>query len=291
MENTVTKTKKIPLKNYFKNAYKYRYLMQEIVRKNVKLQYRDSFLGMLWTFLQPLFTMIVLVFIFGTIFGKSNDGVVCYPVYLLTGRLLFEFFTQSTKRAMRSIRNSASVLKKVYVPKYIYPIANVLSNFVTFAISLSVLVVVMGYFLIKNQMTDVPKYPDLHLSGYIFMSVVPVLVLCAFCLGVGLILSVLNVFFKDIEYIYDVICTLLFYASPVMYNLSTFRKSGMSSAVIRVLMMNPLYSIIEMFRSCVLYCEMINWHHFVYATACSVVTLVIGVIIFYRNQDKFILHI
>ena len=286
-----TQSKKIPMKNYLKNAYKYRYLMQEIVRKNVRLQYRDSVLGMFWTFLQPLLTMIVLVFIFGTIFGKSNDGVVCYPVYLLTGRLLYEFFTQSTKRAMRSIRNSASVLKKVYVPKYIYPVANVLSNFVTFAISLLVLVVVMGYFLIKNQLMDVPKYPDLHLSGYIFMSFIPILILCVFCLGVGLILSVLNVFFKDIEYIYDVICTMLFYATPIMYRLTTFQKSGMSDTVIHILMLNPLYSIIEMFRSCVLYCEMINWHHLVYSGGFAVVTLLIGVWIFYKNQDKFILHI
>lgn len=286
-----TQAKKIPMKNYLKNAYKYRYLMQEIVRKNVRLQYRDSVLGMFWTFLQPLLTMIVLVFIFGTIFGKSNDGVVCYPVYLLTGRLLYEFFTQSTKRAMRSIRNSASVLKKVYVPKYIYPVANVLSNFVTFAISLLVLVVVMGYFLIKNQLMDVPKYPDLHLSGYIFMSFIPILILCVFCLGVGLILSVLNVFFKDIEYIYDVICTMLFYATPIMYRLTTFQKSGMSDTVIHILMLNPLYSIIEMFRSCVLYCEMINWHHLVYSGGFAIVTLLIGVWIFYKNQDKFILHI
>ena len=290
MENG-TEAKKIPLKNYFKNAYKYRYLMQEIIRKNVKLQYRDSVLGMFWTFLQPLLTMIVLVFIFGTIFGKSNDGVVCYPVYLLIGRLLYEFFTQATKRAMRSIRNSASVLKKVYVPKYVYPVANVLSNFVTFAISLLVLVVVMGYFLIKNNLMDVPKYPDLHLSGYIFLCFVPILILCVFSLGVGLILSVLNVFFKDIEYIYDVICTMLFYATPIMYRLTTFQKSGMSEAVIRILMLNPLYSIIEMFRSCVLYCEMINWHHLVYSSAFAIVTLAVGVWVFYKNQDKFILHI
>ena len=286
-----TQAKKIPLKNYFKNAYKYRYLMQEIIRKNVKLQYRDSVLGMFWTFLQPLLTMIVLVFIFGTIFGKSNDGVVCYPVYLLIGRLLYEFFTQATKRAMRSIRNSASVLKKVYVPKYIYPVSNVLSNFVTFAISLLVLVVVMGYFLIKNQIMDVPKYPDLHLSGYICLCFVPIIILCVLSLGVGLILSVLNVFFKDIEYIYDVICTMLFYATPIMYRLTTFQKSGMSSAVIRILMLNPLYSIIEMFRSCVLYCEMINWHHLVYSGVFALVTLAIGIWVFYKNQDKFILHI
>lgn len=284
--------KKIPLKNYFKNAYKYRYLMQEIVRKNVKLQYRDSFLGIVWTFLQPLLTMIVLVFIFGTIFGKSNDGVVCYPVYLLTGRLLYEFFTQSTKRAMRSIRNSASVLKKVYVPKYIYPLSNVLSTFVTFCISLLVLVVVEGFFLVKNMLAGAnPPYPDLHLSGYIFLSFVPILILCVFCLGVGLILSVMNVFFKDIEYIYDVITMMLFYVTPIMYRLTTFQKSGMNDTIIHILMLNPLYSIIEMFRYCVLYGQMFNWHHLVYAASVSVVTLVLGIVIFYKNQDKFILHI
>ena len=221
--------------------------MQEIVRKNVKLQYRNSFLGIFWTFLQPLLTMIVLVFIFGTIFGKSNDGVVCYPVFLLTGRLLYEFFTQSTKRAMRSIRLSASVIQKVYVPKYIYPLSNVLSNFVTFLISLLVPVVVMGFFLIKGN------YPDLHLSWYILLSFVPILILCILSLGVGMILSVLNVFFKDIEYIYEVVCMMLFYVTPIMYKLDTLQRSGINGAVLSVLKLNPLYSIIEMFRSCVLY--------------------------------------
>lgn len=287
-EKVKDKKERITLKQYFKNAYKYRYLMNEIVRKNVKLQYRDSFLGMLWTFLQPLFTMIVLVFIFGNIFGKSNKGVVCYPVYLLTGRLLFEFYTQSTKRAMRSIRNSASVLKKVYVPKYIYPLSNVLSNFVTFVISLSVLIVVMGYFLIKNGLAGGTIYPDLHLSWYILLCFVPILILCVFCLGVGLLLSVLNVFFKDIEYIYDVVCTMLFYATPIMYKLETLGSSG---AVTSILKLNPLYSIIEMFRCCVLYCRLWDWNHFYYALGAAIVVLLIGIWAFYKNQDKFILHI
>ncbi len=273
------------LKNYFRNAYKYRFLMQEIVRKNVKLQYRNSFLGIFWTFLQPLLTMIVLVLIFGTIFGKSNDGVVCYPVFLLTGRLFYEFFTQSTKRAMRSIRLSASVIKKVYVPKYIYPLANVLSNFVTFLISLLVLVAVMAFFLIQGN------YPDLHLSWYILLSVVPILILCILCLGVGLLLSVLNVFFKDIEYIYEVVCMMLFYATPIMYKLDTLSRSGMSEVVLQILKLNPLYPIIEMFRSCVLYCEMWNWKYFAYALASSLVILVVGLVVFYKKQDKFILHI
>ena len=283
------KSKKITFKQYAKNAYKYRYLMQEIVRKNVKLQYRNSFLGIFWTMLQPFLTMLVLVFIFTKVFGKASDGIVCYPVYLLTGRLLYEFYTQSTNRAMRSIRNSASVLKKVYVPKYIYPISNVFSTFVTFLISLLVLVIVMGYFLIKNQYTH--AYPDLHLSWYILLSFVPIIFLCIFSTGVGLILSVLNVYFKDIEYIYSVITLMLFYVTPIMYSLKTLHRSGVNTLVMKILMLNPLYSILEMFRSCVLYCSIWNWHHFFYALAISIVTLVVGLIVFYKHQDRFILYI
>lgn len=281
------KSNKISLKQYGRNAYKYRYLLQEIVRKNVKLQYRNSFLGIFWTMLQPLLTTIVLVFIFTKIFGKANDGVVCYPVYLLTGRLLYEFFTQSTNRAMRSIRNSASIIKKVYVPKYIYPIANVLSTFVTFLISLLVLVIVMAYFLILKG----AQYPDLHLSGYVFLSFVPILILCIFSTGVGLILSVLNVYFKDIEYIYSVVTLLLFYVTPIMYKLTTLEKSGVEGLVIKLLKFNPLYSILEMFRSCVLYCNMWDWRYFAYALAVSIITLAIGLWVFYKHQDRFILYI
>ena len=174
------KGKRLGLGRYFRNFKKYRYLLQEIVRKNVKLQYRNSVLGVFWTFLQPLMTTIVLALVFGNIFGRSNEGVVCYPLYLLCGRLLYEFYSQSTKRAMRSIRNSASVIKKVYVPKYIYPLSNVLSNFVTFAISLSVLVVMMAYYML------IKKVPDLHLTPYILLSFVPILILLVLSLGVGM---------------------------------------------------------------------------------------------------------
>ena len=123
------------MKKYLNNFYKYRYLLYEIVRKNIKLQYRNSVLGIFWPFLQPLLTTIVLVAVFSGPFGRSSQ-TVNYPIYLLCGRLLYEFYSQSTKRAMRSIRNSSSVIKKVYVPKYIYPLSNVISTFVTFLISL-----------------------------------------------------------------------------------------------------------------------------------------------------------
>lgn len=277
--NTASKKNKISA--YFKNLWKYRFLLGEIVRKNVKLQYRNSVLGIFWTFLQPLMTTLVLVLVFGGIFGKSNEGIVCYPIYLLCGRLLYEFFTQSTKRAMRSIRNSASVIKKVYVPKYIYPVSNVLSNFATFMISLLVLVVMMAYYMI---FTDVA----IRITPYVLLSFVPIALLLVLCTGIGLVLSTLNVFFKDIEYLYEVFCMLIFYATPIFYKVDAL---GANKFVQMGLMANPLYSIVSMFRSCVLFGEMWNWNHFAYAFVFSFAMLGIGSLVFYKNQDKFILHI
>ena len=269
------------MKAYFNNFWKYRFLLREIVRKNVKLQYRNSVLGMFWTFLQPLLTTIVLALVFGGIFGRNDPTVGCYMVYLLCGRLLYEFFTQSTKRAMRSIRLSASVIKKVYVPKYIYPLSNVLANFVTFAMSLLVLVVMVIYF---KCFTD----EVIVINQYVFLAIVPIIILLILSLGVGMILATLNVFFKDIEYIYEVFCMLLFYLTPIFY---TVKSLGAIKIVQYGLMANPLYSIVSMFRDCVLYGQMWNWNHFMYALGVSLLTLVIGFIIFQRKQDKFILHI
>lgn len=269
------------LKGYFKNFWKYRFLLQEIVRKNVKLQYRNSVLGIFWTFLQPLLTSIVLALVFGGIFGQRSADVGCYMVYLLCGRLLYEFFTQSTKRAMRSIRLSASVIKKVYVPKYIYPLSNVLANFVTFAMSLLVLVVMIIYFKCFTEQVIV-------INWHILLVFVPIFILLVLSLGVGMILSTLNVFFKDIEYIYEVFCMLLFYLTPIFYHPDSL---GAHKIVSLGLMANPLYSIVEMFRDCVLFGRMWNLNHFLYASGFALVTLVIGFVFFQKKQDKFILHI
>lgn len=267
-------------KQYVKNFIKYRYLLEELVRKNIKLQYRNSVLGILWTLLQPFLTMLVLVFVFGGVFGRSDDGVVNYPIYLLCGRLLYDFYSQATKKSMRSVLGNASIIKKVYVPKYIYPLSNIISTFVTFLNSLIVLVVVMLYFIIIGK--------PIQITPYVLLTIVPILIMLILCMGVGMILATLDVFFRDVEYLYDVFCMLLFYATPIFYTVESLHlKSWMKMA----LMANPLYSIVEMFRDCVLFGQMWNWNHFAYALCFSLAMLFIGFYVFYKNQDKFILHI
>lgn len=272
---------KIVKKSKFLSDFvKYKYLLSEIVRRNIKVQYRDSVLGIFWTLLQPLLTTIVLALVFGGFFGKKADGVPNYVIYLLCGRLLYDFFSQSTKRAMKSIRLSAGVIKKVYVPKYMYPLGNVMSSFVTFLISLVILVA----FVIFYSFTDSPA----NITPYVFLAVVPVFILFLLCVGVGLILSTAAVFFKDAEYLYEVFCMLLFYATPIVYVVDNM---NMNKYVRMGIMANPLYSIVNMFRDCVLNGQMLNLNHLWYSLAFSVLTLIIGAFLFSKKQDKFILHI
>ncbi len=265
---------------FLSDFVRYRYLLSEIVRRNIKVQYRDSVLGIFWTLLQPLLTTIVLALVFGGFFGKKADGISNYVIYLLCGRLLYDFFNQSTKRAMKSVRLSAGVIKKVYVPKYMYPLGNVISCFITFLISLIILV----FFIIGYSFTD----KAVPITPYMLLTIVPIIVLFLLCLGVGMILSTAAVFFKDAEYLYDVFCMLLFYATPIVYVIDSM---NMSKYVAMGIKANPLYSIISMFRACILDGQMFNLNHLWYSLAFAVVCILIGALMFRKKQDKFILHI
>ncbi len=278
---------KKPMSGFINNFLKYRHLIKELVSKDIKLQYRNSVLGVFWNFLQPLLTMIVLVFVFSNIFGRDSEEVVNYPVFLLCGRLLHQFFTSSTKKAMKSIRSKASIIKKVYVPKYVYPLSVVLSNFVTFLISLSVLVVVILYF-------NIAKIDPITITHNIIFAIPAIIVLFFFSLGVGMILATLSVFFKDIENIYDVFCLLLFYVTPIVYTFDSL-GFGEGSRTLFVLKLNPMYGFIEMFRGAILhggdFLTYFDMNLFWYCCGVTVVVLIAGFWMFYKKQDKFILHI
>ena len=124
------------MKSFFSTLKKYRYLLVELVKKDIKLKYRNSYLGVIWTLLEPLLTMIVLTIVFSSLLGKATKD---FPVYILTGRLLYSYFSGATKTALKSIRKNGAMNKKVYVPKYMYPLSGVVSNYIMFLISLLVL--------------------------------------------------------------------------------------------------------------------------------------------------------
>lgn len=262
---------------------KYKYLLLELVNKNIKLRYRNSWLGIVWSFIEPLLNMVVLSVVFTGIFGRNNDYVICYPIYLFSGRLLYSFFNTSSKSAMMSFRHNASIIKKVYVPKYMYPISGIFSNFVNYAISILCYVLVWIFF----KCTGISNGSELEVTPYALLFFVPMLILLVFTIGVGLILSILNVYFRDIEYIWNVFSTLLFYMVPILYPLQKITTPWIEY----VIKINPLYSMLELFRQCVLYGQSMSLKLLAYALAWAFGTLFVGILIFNWKSDEIVYHL
>lgn len=265
-----------------KNFQKYRYLLGELAKKNIKLKYRRSYLGILWTMIEPLLTMIVLSVVFGELLGRNRQDPafvgVPFPVYVLTGRLLYSFFSSATNSAMKSIRSNSGMIKKVYVPKYMYPLSGIISNFVIFLISLVVLVAVMAFFLFTGSYKA-------HINGYMLLSLIPLLNLFMLAIGVGLILATLCVFFRDVEYLWSVCLMLIMYCSAIFYF-----ASSLSTDKQFLIKLNPLFGIINNFRR-TLFGHPLDMTLLGYSMGVSVIALLVGGFMFYKKQDTFILNI
>ncbi|MBO6164408.1 MAG: ABC transporter permease [Lachnospiraceae bacterium] len=258
------------MKGYFKNFWHYRYLLYELVQKGIVLKYRRSYLGIIWSLLEPILTTIVLTLVFGTLFGNTNPQ---FPLYILIGRLLYSCFSTGTKGALRSIRANAGMIKKVYVPKYLYPLSSVLFNYVIFLLSLIVLFI--WGILVK-------AYPNWRWFGLLF----PLLVLLVMTFGVGMILATVAVFFRDMEYLWDVLLMIVMYTCAIFYYPDRLLKSGYSF----VLQLNPLYGVVANARH-IVFAEPLDWGMMAYAVLFALGSLLIGLYVFNKHQDEFILYI
>lgn len=249
---------------------RYGFLLSELVKKGIRLKYRRSYLGILWSLIEPILTTIVLVIVFGTLYGNKDP---LFPIYVICGRLIYASFSDSTKEAGKSIRKNAAMIKKVYVPKYLYPLSEVVFRFIIFAISLLSLVAVAVY---------CQKPP----TEYIWQIIPSLIALFIINLGVSLVLATVNVFFRDIEYIWNVLCMLIMYMCAIFY----YPEKILQSHFGFVLKLNPIYGIIDMFRGAMMGYMASTWT-FIYVGCFALVSLGLGALIFKCNQDKFILHI
>ena len=255
---------------FFANFGKYRYLLIQLVKKDIQVRYRNSMLGIFWSFLEPLLTMIIMTIIFAFIFKRSIPN---FPVYYLIGRITFGLFQMGTMGSMTSIISNVHILKSVYVPKYLYSLAAVLSNFFTFLLSLIILFAVM-------------IATNVQFTIYIIFASLPVIVLLIMTLGVGLILATVTVFFRDIEHLYGVFVMLLMYASAIFYPADIIPPQYQI-----ILTINPVYAIIDCLRTVLLNGTLYNPLTLLYATVFALVSLVVGMALFYKYQNKFLLHL
>lgn len=259
------------LKLWICGFMQFRNLLKQLVIRDLKIKYRRSFLGYLWSVLNPLLIMLVMTVVFSTMFKRNIEN---FPVYLLTGQVMFNFMTNSTNQGMNSILGSATLLKKTYVPKYIFTLAKVTSCLVDFVLSLGALLLVM-------VVTGVQP------TIYILLAPIILLQLYIFCIGLGLFLAQATVFFRDIQYIYSVITTAWLYFTPIFYPIEALPEK----LIPFIKICNPMYCYISLFRGVVLYGWMPAWHLWVYGFGVALISLLIGLISFWRAQHRFILYI
>ena len=252
--------------------WKYRDLVKQLVQKNIKLKYRRSFLGYIWSVLNPLLVMIVMAVVFSTIFKRNIEN---YPVYLFTGQIMFNYMNQSSHQAISSITGNAALLKKTYVPKYIFTFAMITSGLVDLLFSMGALLLVM----IATGAT---------LSWYNLLFIFPVLQLYVFCVGLGMLLSALNVFFRDIQYIWNAITTAWLYATPIFYSLDQMNESGMVWVIKHL---NPMYFYIGQFRDLLYYNRFPGTGIVFEGCITAILAMSIGTAVFWKKQDEFILYI
>lgn len=238
--------------------------------RDIKLKYRRSVLGIIWSILNPLLMMIVLTIVFSTLFKRDIKN---FPVYLLTGRIMFSFYAEATNAAMVSIIKSSSLIKKVYIPKYIFPLSKTLSAFVNLIFSLVALVIVM-------------LVTKLKFTWVILLFPLPLIYVLMFAIGIGLALSAYAVFFRDILHLYSVLLTAWTYLTPIFYPINIVPEKY------RILIkLNPLYYIISCFRQIILYGKIPSFYLNLICFSIGFFSMIIGLIVFYKKQDKFILHI
>lgn len=260
------------MKKFIADFKKHSFLLNYLITKDFKVKYRRSVLGIAWSVLNPLFMMVIVSLVFSHVF-RADIGDFPYPVYLILGQTLFNFLSESTSSAMQSVIASASLIKKVYIPKYIFPLHKVTFSFVNFAISLIAVAIVMIYFRVR-------------ITPLILLSLLLIVLFYFFCLGLGLLLSSLAVFFRDTLHIYSIFLTAWMYFTPVFYTVEQ-----LPDTLKAVMNFNPMYHYITFFRDCVLFARMPSLSQFVFCLGCSALAMLFGVFAFVKKQDKFILYI
>jgi ABC-2 type transport system permease protein len=254
-----------------RNILQYRDLVRELVLRDLKVRYRRSAIGFLWTMLQPLAMMLVLQMVFSHLFRFSIEEN--YTVYVLAGLLFWNFFSQSIVASMNSLRGNAGLLSKVPVPIAVFPLATVISGVINLLLALIPLLALM-------VLTGHPLQPAL-----LFLPVA-ILIAAVFTLGAGLLLSPLAVFFGDVVELVGVAMTLLLYLTPVIYPMSI-----VPARFLWVVRFNPVRSILEVFRDPIYYGKVPPLSHLAVAVAVAAVVLLIGSVTFRRSADRIPFHI
>lgn len=253
------------------NKYKkYQFLFEELVKRDFKQKYKRSILGMGWSILSPLFTLLVMYVIFSRLFGHRMEH---YVTYLFSGQLVLSYFKESTKNGMTSLVNNSKIFTKINVPKYMFLLSKNVSALVNFGLTLVVYFIFCAFDGIKFHPNQ-------------FLLIFPILCLLGLNIGVGLILSAMFVFFRDVRYLYDIVLTLLTYVSAVFYSVDQFTPLGQ-----RLFLLNPVYVYIKYFRVIMIDGLIPSFEYHMLCIFYAGISLLIGGLIYKKNNHAFLYYL
>lgn len=249
---------------------KNRFMFEELVKRDFKQKYKRTVLGMGWSMLSPLLTLLVMKIVFTQFFGRNTPH---YTTYLFSGNLVMAFFKEATKGGMNALTSNSSIFSKINVPKYLFVLSKNVSSVVNFAIIL----VVYFFFCATDH---------IQFGWHMFSLIYPVICLTLMNIGVGMVLSAMFVFFRDTSYLYDIFLTLLTYLSAIFYQVSIYPEH-----IQRLFLLNPVYCCIKYFRTVTIDSAIPSLAFHGLLALYTTVLLGAGMWIYKKYNHKFIYYI
>lgn len=258
---------------YMSALNKYRFLLQQLVLRDFKVKYKRSILGVLWSILHPLFMMLIMTMVFQNLFKMTSSGSMNYPVYIITGLVLFNFFTEATNASLTAIIGNFSLITKVHMPKYIFPVSKTISSCVNLFFSLIAL-----YAVIIATGEKITWHHILLLYDFACLFL--------FTLGIGFVLAAMTVFFRDMIYLYSLFTLAWNYLTPIFYDISIVGED-----LLVLFRANPMYQYITFARNIILYHKVPTIEQCIIILVFGIGALAAGFLFFRRQQKKFIYYI
>lgn len=271
-KNIYISTNKVTLVQRFKELWSYRTLLWSLAWRDVRVRYKQSILGIAWAMFIPISMMLLFSFVFTRVVAVKTD--IPYPIFAYCGLLPWQFFSSATTAATNSLIANRSLVTKIYFPSEVFPISSIIASFVDFLVGSIVLVALIMYFYFTGA--------SIVVSWTVFLVIPVILVQIIFTAGVSFFLSMGNLFFRDVRYIYNVIITLWMFATSVVFPMKVSNP-----ALQRALNLNPMTPIIDAYRDVILRGKIPDLYTFGYTIIISLIICFSGWVIFYKIQYKF----
>jgi len=255
---------------YLKNRYwKFRFVFKELIKRDFKKKYKRSVLGIFWSVLAPLFTLLIMNFVFGNFLGR---GVEHYVIYLFAGILVIRYYSTATRSAMVTLMSNSGIFSKIDIPKYLFLFANVISSSIDFLATLLV-------FFVFVYLHNIP------FTVNFLLLIIPFACLFLIIIGVSMIVSIMNVYFRDIDYLYGIFLMALYYFTPIFYMPEMLGENEY------ILYFNPLFLIVQYIRDIVIQSSIPNLQFQLTMIIYSLIIFAVGCICYKNFNYKIIYHI